>query len=242
MEKKELDEYIEALWYLSEQGEPCVDDLKKYIKEVFNEGIISELRKQGFITINEEERIELTQKGYEQSRQIVRCHRLAERLLADVLGMKPKETEEGACEFEHVIIPEIADSICTLLGHPGECPHGLKIPEGRCCRKSHNTVSSAIVPLDRVKVGDLVKVSYINTLSNTRMHKLSHFGVIPGSYIRVHQRYPSFIIQCGSTQVAMEEDVAKEVFVLYPSGTDELPSQPQRKRWGFRGRRKGSKH
>ncbi len=239
MDEKEIDEYMEALWYLSEEEDTCLDDLKNYVKEVYNDKVISELQKLDFVKVEGREKIELTQSGYEHAKQIVRCHRLAERLLADVLGMNPKETEKGACEFEHVIVPEIADSICTLLGHPRECPHGLKIPEGRCCQGSHETVSSAIVPLDRIKVGDLVKVSYINTLSHSRMHKLSHFGIIPGAHIKVHQRYPSFVIQCGNTQVAMEEDVAQEVFVFYPSDTDEHPPLPQqRKKWpGFRNRR-----
>lgn len=239
MERKELDEYMEALWYIIEEEKPCIDDLERYTKEVFNEEVVTELKEQEYITVDEQGRIKPTQKGYEKSKQIVRCHRLAERLLTDVLGMKPKETEKGACEFEHVIVPEIADSICTLLGHPKECPHGLKIPEGRCCKGARETVPSAIVPLDKVKVGDLVTVSYINTPSNSRMHKLSHFGVIPGASIRVHQRYPSFIIQCGNTQIAMEKDIAREVFVLYPSEPVEIPPQTQeRKRWRrFRGRR-----
>lgn len=235
MEKKELDEYVEALWYLSEQGEPCVEKLKSYVQEAFNESVLNELKLQGFISLGQDGKIILTRKGYDQSRQIVRCHRLAERLLTDVLGMHPRETERGACEFEHVIAPEIADSICTLLGHPRECPHGLKIPEGACCRGERETLGSAIVSLDKVKVGDRVKVSYINTLSNSRMHKLSHFGILPGAEIGVHQRYPSFVVQCGNTQVAMEEEVAKDVFVLYPQREDTLDG-PRRKRW--RGQKK----
>jgi DtxR family Mn-dependent transcriptional regulator len=232
MEKKELDEYMEALWYLSEEEDSSIDQLKKYVKEIYSAEVVSELQKLGFINVENEDKIELTSKGYDLSKQIVRCHRLAERLLADVLGMKPKETEKGACEFEHVIVPEIADSICTLLGHPRECPHGLKIPEGSCCKMLQDTVLSAIVPLARVKIGDLVKVSYINTPSNERMHTFSHFGIIPGAYIKVHQRFPSFVIQCGNTQVAMEEDAAKEIFVLYPSDANEPSSRPgKRKRW-----------
>ncbi len=232
MDKKERDEYMEALWYLSEEEDPCVDDLQSYTKTVFTDEVIAELRKEGYVTQNSAGTVEPTKKGYDEARQIVRCHRLAERLLTDVLGMQPKETEAGACEFEHVIIPEIADSICTLLGHPRECPHGLKIPEGKCCKAASSTIQSAIVPLDRVKVGERVKVSYIKTLSNSRMHKLSHFGIIPGAEVSIHQRNPSFIIQCGNTQVAMEEDVAKEVYVMYAQEAEpETPGHGQRRRW-----------
>jgi len=117
-------------------------------------------------------------------------------------------------------------------GHPRECPHGLKIPEGECCRAAHESFSSAIVPLDRVKLGEAVKVAYVLTSSNSRMHKLTHFGIVPGVFIRIHQRYPSFIIQCGNTQVAMEDDIAREIFVLYPGTSAEQPAAPeQRGRW-----------
>ena len=235
MDRHELDEYMEELWYLSEDETPCLDDLKKHGKP-FSEEVIAELQQQGLVSVGEEGSIALTEKGYDQSRQIVRCHRLAERLLTDVLGMKPRETEEGACDFEHVVVPGIADSICTLLGHPRECPHGLKIPEGECCKGARATLSSAIVPLERVKIGDTVKVSYINTPSNSRMHKLAHFGIIPGSSIKVHQRYPAFVIECENAQVAMEEDIAREVFVLYPEADYKEPGQQKQRRWGLRGR------
>ncbi len=220
MDRRELDEYMEALWYLSEEEDPCVDNMESYSAEVFTDEVVAELQRQGFVTINDQDKIACTKKGHTQARQIVRCHRLAERLLVDVLGMRPKETERGACEFEHNIAPEITDSICTLLGHPRECPHGLKIPQGNCCRAASSTLTSAIVPLDRVKVGDLVKIAYISTSSNSRMHKLSHFGIVPGTSITVHQRNPSFVIQCGNTQIAMEKEVVKEIFVLSPFATD----------------------
>lgn len=234
MEKKELDEYIEALWYRFEEGKPCVDKMKDYMPEAFTKEILDELKRLELITVDSAGAVTVTEKGLEKSRQIIRCHRLAERLLSDVLGMHPRETERGACEFEHIIAPEIADSICTLLGHPRECPHGLKIPEGKCCKGEYETVGSAIVSLDKVQPGEEVKVSYINTLSNSRMHKLSNFGIIPGATIKMHQRYPSFVIQCGNTQVAMEEDVAKEVHVLYQQ-SPEVQEQPRHRRWRARG-------
>ncbi|MCX8044614.1 MAG: metal-dependent transcriptional regulator [Desulfobacterota bacterium] len=235
MEKKELDEYIEALWYLTEQGTPCVASLKEYLPETFSQDVLDELVRQGLIIVETEGKIIFTPKGHEQSRQIVRCHRLAERLLTDVLGMQPQETERGACEFEHIIAPEIVDSICTLLGHPRECPHGLKIPEGRCCQGGYANVRSAIVSLDRVPPGTEVKIAYINALSNSRMHKLSHFGIMPGATVKVHQRYPSFVVQCGNTQIAMEEAVARDVFVFAPQSA-EVHDKPRRRRWRFGGK------
>jgi DtxR family transcriptional regulator, Mn-dependent transcriptional regulator len=233
MDRKERDECMEALWYLSEAEPPCVDEVKHRGHRDLSETALNDLQQQGLVSIAASGAIEFTRTGYEQARQIVRCHRLAERLLADVLGMQARETEEGACEFEHVLVPEIADSICTLLGHPRECPHGRKIPEGSCCSSARDTLQSAIVSLDNVKVGDSVKISYINTPSNSRMHKLSHFGIIPGAEISIHQRYPALIVECGNTQLAMEEDVAREVFVMYPKDRPDRAPQLSRRRWRF---------
>ncbi|MCX5895234.1 MAG: metal-dependent transcriptional regulator [Proteobacteria bacterium] len=235
MDKKDLDEYMEALWYLAEEDDLSLESLQKWVDVTFDEQIIAELTEKDLIR-QHGKNIELTPKGYEQAKQIVRCHRLAERLLADVLGMQLKEIEQSACEFEHIIAPEIADSICTLLGHPSECPHGLKIPEGNCCKQARDTLGSAIVPLSRVRIGDLVKVCYINTISNSRMHKLSHFGIIPGARVKVHQKSPSFVIQNENTQLAIEEEIADEIFVFYPEDKAESPA-PQRRQWRFgRGR------
>ena len=63
-----------------------------------------------------------------------RAHRLAERLFTDVLSLRDEEAvESNACQFEHILSPELTDRICTFLGHPETCPHGSPIPRGKCC-------------------------------------------------------------------------------------------------------------
>ena len=222
---------MEALWYLTEENDLSLERLRNLVDVTFNDEIIGYLTNEQLIQV-QGKKIELTPNGYEQAKQIVRCHRLAERLLADVLGMPLKEMEQGACEFEHILAPEIVDSICTLLGHPSECPHGLKIPEGKCCSQARETFTSAIVPLSRVQVGDQVKVCYINTKSDSRIHKLCHFGIIPGAHIKVHQKSPSFVVQHENTQIAIEQDIADEIFVFYPEEKQE-PVAPKRRQWRF---------
>ncbi len=222
---------MEALWYLTEENDLSLERLRNLVDVTFNDEIIGHLTNEQLIQV-QGKKIELTPNGYEQAKQIVRCHRLAERLLADVLGMPLKEMEQGACEFEHILAPEIVDSICTLLGHPSECPHGLKIPEGKCCSQARETFTSAIVPLSKVQVGDQVKVCYINTKSDSRIHKLCHFGIIPGSHIKVHQKSPSFVVQHENTQIAIEQDIADEIFVFYPEEKQE-PVAPKRRQWRF---------
>jgi ABC-type glutathione transport system ATPase component len=78
--------------------------------------------------------VELTEKGRHRAGDIIRRHRLAERLFTDSLAMDSEtEIEQQACKFEHILSPEATDKICAFLGHPKTCPHGAPIPPGRCC-------------------------------------------------------------------------------------------------------------
>jgi len=78
--------------------------------------------------------VELTSRGRQRAADIIRRHRLAERLFTESLGMvNEHEIEEQACKFEHILSPEATEKICAFLGHPRTCPHGAPIPPGACC-------------------------------------------------------------------------------------------------------------
>jgi putative ABC transport system ATP-binding protein len=92
--------------------------------------------------------IEFTHTGRQRAADVIRRHRLAERLFTESLGMDdPAEVEEQACKFEHILSPEATDRICAFLGHPRSCPHGAPIPPGACC--TLREVESADVRLAR---------------------------------------------------------------------------------------------
>jgi len=130
----DIDEHLEALWHLLENDESDVDSFRRYTKGAFDEDTLNTLKIDDYITLDGD-RIKLTGKGYTRAEQIIRRHRLAERLLTDVLGMESGDIETGACEFEHIIAPELVEGICTLLGHPRECPMGEEFPKGNAAGK-----------------------------------------------------------------------------------------------------------
>jgi putative ABC transport system ATP-binding protein len=76
---------------------------------------------------------QLTPVGSARARDVVRRHRLAERLFKDTFSIDETEAHTQACKFEHIISPELDARICTFLGHPKTCPHGNPIPPGDCC-------------------------------------------------------------------------------------------------------------
>jgi len=210
--QKELDEYLEMLWYLQERHGQNMKNFLADLNSEWDPAIGKILINQGYLEETEKKLI-LTKKGYDHARQLVRSHRLAERLLTDVLEMKIDDAEAGACEFEHIIVPEIVDGICTLLGHPKVCPHGMPIPEGACCREARRSAKTATKNMAELEAGAEVKVAYINTQSNERMHQLTQMGIRPGIQIRIHQTYPALVVRINSSQVALDKEVAKDILV-----------------------------
>ena len=88
--------------------------------------------------------VEFTLRGRQRAADVIRRHRLAERLFTDSLALDSEsEIEQQACKFEHILSPEATDKICTFLGHPRTCPHGALIPPGPCCGRSAAELTGA---------------------------------------------------------------------------------------------------
>jgi putative ABC transport system ATP-binding protein len=96
--------------------------------------------------------VELTTRGRQKAADIIRRHRLAERLFTDSLALENEsEIEQQACKFEHILSPEATEKICTFLGHPRTCPHGAPIPPGQCCGRPLAMVGAELRHPERVK-------------------------------------------------------------------------------------------
>ena len=209
----QIDEILEYIWILEENNDNADSALvsNKFGKEIANT-YLKVMAEQQLINLQNSE-IAFTGQGKERATLIIRRHRIAERLLNDVLEMRGDEFERGACQFEHFVNEEIIASICTLLGHPSVCPHGNKIPQGECCLSAKKNLEPVISPLSIIKAGKTVKVVYISTKSHASLDRLSGIGVIPGLELTIHQKFPSMILQYGETQLALDNDIAKNVFV-----------------------------
>ncbi|MHC4267645.1 MAG: metal-dependent transcriptional regulator [Planctomycetota bacterium] len=209
----QIEEMLEYIWMLEEDYGKAegVRMSNKFGDEIAKEYIDS---MEGKKLINlHGPNIVFTETGKKRAELIIRRHRIAERLLNDVLEMQGDEFERGACQFEHFVNEEIIASICTLLGHPSICPHGKKIPQGDCCLSAKKNLEPVISPLSTIRAGNTVKVVYISTKSHTSLDRLTGIGVIPGLELTIHQKFPSMILQYGETQLALDNDIAKNVFV-----------------------------
>ena len=210
--EQKIEEGLSIIW---EEREKKVSDettVRNRIYEKLKEDIFGDLVKEGYLTADGS-LVRLTKPGEEKAKDIIRRQRLAERLLTDVLEIDRREMDSSACEFEHILSKGVVESICTLLGHPVECPHGLPIPPGSCCVKAKDFLESIAVPLSKLKPGESGKVLYILTHKHPQLHKLMSLGILPGVRISVHQVFPSVVIRAEETQLALEEEVAKEIYV-----------------------------
>ena len=81
--------------------------------------------------------IDFTAQGELRAANVIRRHRLAEKLFTEALHIENESViEEQACKFEHILSFEATDKICEFLGHPKFCPHGSPIPPGCCCTQA----------------------------------------------------------------------------------------------------------
>lgn len=211
--KIDMDEYLEAIWYMKENSDMSKQKIFDFFGDNYNSEVLDLLVNENLITLNNDNsEIAFTEKGENIARRIIRAHRLAERLLFDAMGMS-KDFEKGACEFEHTLTEELINSICTMLGHPKECPHGLPIPPGECCLKAVKTVESSVMYLTDMKIGQSGRIAYINSSNDEEMHKLNGLQLRPGAIIKLHQTYPAYVVECEGVNVAVDEDIAKNITV-----------------------------
>jgi Fe2+ transport system protein FeoA len=148
-----------------------------------------------------------------RARGVVRRHRLTERLVRDLLQPGEFQTESQACELEHILSPEATDSVCALLGHPPTCPHGKAIPPGERCSAVQKAIRPFVTGLASFELGVNGRIVFIAPKFHDRMDRLAALGVIPGSEIRLHQRSPSYVIEVGETAIALDPEIAREVYV-----------------------------
>jgi DtxR family Mn-dependent transcriptional regulator len=233
-ERREKEEYLEKLWEMSEQGQEPVEQLRKAMESDFDTRMIEDLVREDLVELTKgKQKIALTEKGKNHARKIIRAHRIGERLLYDIFG---GDFEKGACEFEHTITDEIVNGICTLLGHPRECPHGMPIPEGDCCRVHAKATPNLVTPVTELEIGQSARIAYINCSNDRQMHRLNGQQIRPGTIIKLHQKYPCYVVECEDASIALDTEIASNICVW--SNTPHF--EPARKKTIHRKMKRGS--
>lgn len=212
MDKERIDEALELLWVLNEEGHQDLNRFRLSSEDNEVDAIINVLKAESLVVIPGDT-IQFTDKGHSQAKALIRRLRLAERLFTDVFEMKDDMVIADACKMEHILSEELTDSVCTFLGHPQTCPHGKRIPRGECCKKYKVEVEPVITRLSEFEVGSKGRITFIVPTKTSRLSKLNSLGITAGSIIKLLQRNPSYVIQIDETTVAIDPEIAKEIYI-----------------------------
>ncbi len=183
-----VEEYLETMLALGEEGVPVIqariaERLGRSAPSVSE--MLDRLVDDGYVT-KEGRRLDLTESGRRLAEGVVRKHRLAERLLVDVIGLEWHKVHREAGRWEHVISDDVEARLVELLGDPATCPHGNPIPG------SHSPAPSAATrPLAEVGQGErirLLRISEEVELNLGSLTLLGESGFIPGAVAVVGPR------------------------------------------------------
>jgi len=212
VEEDRIDELLELIWTLREEGVSDMDHLLETTQDIEAKSILRKMIKDDLFEI-EGKRMMLKERGEEKAREIVRRHRLTERLLYEIFEMSEEEVEEEACKLEHILSPGVTESVCTFLGHPPTCIHGKPIPRGGCCARFKKEMKPLVIPLEELGLGQEGRIVFIAPKSHQRLDRLSTLGIVPGSVLRMHQKNPSYVLQIGETTLALDREIVKNIYV-----------------------------
>jgi DtxR family Mn-dependent transcriptional regulator len=157
----------------------------------------------------------LTDSGRALAEKVVRKHRLAERLLVDVIGLEWHKVHREAGRWEHVISDDVEARLVELLGDPATCPHGNPIPG------SHSPSPSVPTrPLTEAGEGERVRLLRISEeveLNLGSLTLLDRGGFIPGAVAEVGGRDPDgtveLTVEGGTGAIRVSRDLSDRLFV-----------------------------
>jgi DtxR family Mn-dependent transcriptional regulator len=175
------EEYLEAILEIEEEG--IVPIRARLVERLgLSAPAVSEtvnrLVDHGYAELLDDRTLRLTPKGRKVATSIVRRHRLAERLLVDVIGLEWEKVHREADRWEHAISADVEEKLVALLGDPATCPHGNPIPG------SHHKVSGpAPTSLMQSSPGDVVvqRISEKVEIDDDAIKFLAAAKLTPGS-------------------------------------------------------------
>jgi DtxR family Mn-dependent transcriptional regulator len=126
-----VEDYLETIYELEESGIPVmrarlVERLGVSAPTVSE--TVARLEREGYLALDDQRVVRLTERGRQSATGVMRRHRLAERLLVDVLHVPWHQVHEEAHRLEHAISETLEPYLVRVLGDPGTCPHGNPIP------------------------------------------------------------------------------------------------------------------
>jgi DtxR family transcriptional regulator, Mn-dependent transcriptional regulator len=214
-----VEEYLETMLALDEEGVPVIqariaERLGRSAPSVSE--MLDRLIVDGYVS-RDGRRLSLTQAGRSLAEKVVRKHRLAERLLVDVIGLEWHKVHREAGRWEHVISDDVEARLVELLGDPATCPHGNPIPGAHTPAPAVQTR-----PLTEAEEGERVRLFRVSEeveLNFGSLTLLDEAGFIPGAVARVGGRDRDGNLEVtveGAAPLHVSRELSDRLFVGAP--------------------------
>jgi DtxR family Mn-dependent transcriptional regulator len=179
-----VEEYLETVFHLEESQVPAMRARLVERLHVSAPAVSEQVRRlelQGYLVMRADRTLGLTESGRAYASAIVRRHRLAERLLVDVIGLPWHQVHAEAGRLEHAISPTLEARLVELLGDPATCPHGNPIPGSH--RPADTRPSKPITEMLGVADLDVVRIEEELQADQSAMLALEMAGALPGARV-----------------------------------------------------------
>ena len=214
--------YLKTVYELEEEGIP---PLRARIAERLEHSgptvseTVNRLSRDGLLTIGSSRKLELTPEGRRKATEVMRKHRLAERLLIDVIGMDWQYVHEEACRWEHVMSDRVAHKLEEVLGDVSHDPYGNPIPDdpegpGSLTAEASGLVPVASLELDGPVSAVLRRIAEPLQVDIDLLAQLQGAGVLPGVEITIEKTQVGLSLTGrDDTITGLPETIGKHLFI-----------------------------
>ena len=218
--------YLKTIYELTEEG---ITPLRARIAERLGHSgptvsqTVARMERDGLVVLAGDRHLELTQTGMARAVRVMRKHRLAERLLVDVIGLDWPLVHDEACRWEHVMSEQVEKQLASLLEHPHYDPYGNPIPGLAEIGETATVVAFldgvvSLVDPDAPTDGTLAVVARIGEpvqVDTELLSRLAEAGVTPGARVSVDREDGVVTIGTpGSAELLdLPDEVARHIFV-----------------------------
>ncbi len=219
--------YLRTVYELEEEG---IVPLRARIAERLHQSgptvsqTVARMERDGLLTVEGDRHLELSDKGRALATRVMRKHRLAERLLTDIIGLEIEFVHEEACRWEHVMSEQVERRLMDLLDHPTESPYGNPIPGLAELGGSLDDASGAFltgveslvkaVARTDEPVRRIVRRIAEELQKDTEvMSVLRRVGALPGNDVLVSRGHDGVVVARQGETAEIDADAAAHVFV-----------------------------
>ncbi len=218
--------YLRTVYELDEEG---ITPLRARIAERLGHSgptvsqTVARMERDGLLHVSGDRHLELTEEGRRRAMRVMRKHRLAERLLVDVIGLEWEYVHDEACRWEHVMSERVERKVLDMLSGPLESPYGNPIPgldelggtpDGGTFRDGVVTLLEAVESGPRGRDLTVRRLGEPIQTDTGLMAEFSRAGLRPGGVLVAERDGGKIAVRLATGAVHLDETVAAHVFVV----------------------------